>query len=109
MEFHCMSQTLFTDTLIYLWIASAQFSCFIKWGVTKQWSSSGLEAIVILMHLLCYYKNVVGVRNVCIAEYAFMYPYNGGYLQVRSTLVKQKVCALTQSCKSTKISMTLTY
>jgi len=26
-----------------------------------------------------------------------MYPYNGRYLQVRSTLVKRKVCALTQS------------
>ena len=61
------------------------------------------------MHFLCYYKNVVGLGNVCIAEYAFMYPYKRSYLQVRSTLVKQKVCALTQSCKSTNTVMTLTY
>ena len=33
-------------------------------------------------------KMIVGVGNVCIAEYAFMYPYKRSYLQVRSTLVK---------------------
>ena len=54
-------------------------------------------------------KMIVGVENVCIAEYMSVYPYNRSYLQVRSTLVKQRVCALTQSCKSTIILMMLTY
>ena len=46
---------------------------------------------------------------MCIAEYTSVYQDNVSYLQVRSTLVKWRVCALTQSCKSTKILMTLTY
>ena len=36
---------------------------------------------------------VGGWENVCIAEYTSMYPYNGS-LQVKSTLVKQKVESL---------------
>ena len=68
-----MSQTLFTDTLTYLWITSAQLSCFIKQGVTEQWSSSGLELRPLLYLCICFVttKMIVGVgkcvySSVCV-------------------------------------------